>query len=194
MNKAEMRRRMTRILAAVEDGDLKERSRRVAERFARTDAWTTADTVLCFLSMPHELRTGALIGAARAGGKRVAVPRIEGEDIRFLIMPDSARGLPRDRWGIPVPSPDWPALALGRAGRVLVAAPGLAFDRQGNRIGRGKGYYDRFLAGAREETPGITAIGVCLSEQVVEAVPHGARDERLDGVVTESETIIPARS
>jgi 5-formyltetrahydrofolate cyclo-ligase len=194
MDKAQMRRHITNILAAIPDGELKEKSRRVAERLARTDAWAAADTMLCFLSMPHELRTGALIKAARAGGKRVAVPRIEGDDIRFLVMPDSARELPRDRWGIPVPSPDWPALALARATRALVAAPGLAFDRAGNRLGRGRGYYDRFLVRAREAAPGIIVIGVGLSEQLVDTVPHGERDQRLDGIVTDSETIFPARS
>jgi 5-formyltetrahydrofolate cyclo-ligase len=190
MDKAEMRRHMARVLGGIQDGDLQQRSRRVALRLARTDAWADADTVLCFLSMPHELRTDALIDGARAGGKRVAVPRIEGEDIRFVVMPDGTETLPRDRWGIPVPGADWPALALARTDRVLVTAPGLAFDREGNRLGRGKGYYDRFLSRARAEVPGLAVIGVCFSEQLVPEVPHGERDQRLDGVVTESETII----
>ena len=82
-------------------------------------------------------------------------------------------------------------LDLARAGRVLVAAPGLAFDREGNRLGRGKGYYDRFLARARAAAAGVSVIGVCLTEQLVTAVPHGERDQRLDGIVTENETIIP---
>ena len=185
-----MRRHMTKVLAGVADRDLQERSGRVADRFTGTAAWTGADTVLCFLSMPHELRTGTLIARARKSGKRVAVPRIEGDDIRFLVMPEQARGLERDRWGIPVPDADWPALVLARTDRVLVAAPGLAFDREGNRLGRGKGYYDRFLARARREAPGLTVIGVCLSEQLVPEVPHGESDQRLDGIVTENEAII----
>jgi len=190
MDKAEMRRHMARVLGAIEDGDLRERSRRVAVRLARTDAWTDADTVLCFLSMPHEISTEALIDGARAGGKRVAVPRIDGDDIRFVVMPDASKDLARDKWGIPVPGANWPALALARADRVLVTAPGLAFDREGNRLGRGKGYYDRFLSRARAEVPGMSVIGVCFSEQLVTEVPHGERDQMLDGVVTEIETII----
>jgi len=184
-----MRGQMKRVLDAIGEDDLRARSVAVAERFTRTGAWADADTVLCFLSMPHEIRTGSLIARARAAGKRVAVPRIEGDDIRFLLMPEEARGLSRDRWGIPVPDADWPPLLLAAAGRVLVAAPGLAFDRQGNRLGRGKGYYDRFLAGARQAAPDLTVIAVCFSEQVVPAVPHGAGDQPLDGIVTESETI-----
>jgi 5-formyltetrahydrofolate cyclo-ligase len=190
MDKAEMRARMKRMLAGLAEGDLRERSGRVAERFVLTAAWAAADTVLCFLSMAHEIRTGTLIERARTAGKRVAVPRIEGDDIRFLLMPGEARGLKRDRWGIPVPGPDWPVLDLASSHRMLVAAPGLAFDREGNRLGRGKGYYDRFLVRARGEAPAITTIAICLSEQLVPAVPHGESDQRLDGIVTEDETIM----
>jgi 5-formyltetrahydrofolate cyclo-ligase len=190
MDKAEMRTRMKRLLAGLAEEDLRDRSRRAAERFAATEAWSAADTVLCFLSMPHEIRTGTLIASARAAGKRVAVPRIEGDDIRFLVMPDDPRRLERDRWGIPVPGSDWPVLDLASSHRMLVAAPGLAFDRKGNRLGRGKGYYDRFLVRARREASAITTIAVCFSEQVVPAVPHGESDQRLDGIVTEIETIM----
>ena len=185
-----MRTQMKLLLAGLAEEDLRDRSRRVAERFAATEAWAAADTVLCFLSMPHEIRTGTLIAGARAAGKQVAVPRIVGDDIRFLVMPDQARGLERDRWGIPVPGSDWPVLDLASSHRMLVAAPGLAFDREGNRLGRGKGYYDRFLLRARAENPRITTIAVCLSEQLVPAVPHEESDQPLDGIVTENETIM----
>jgi len=187
-----MRAAMKRRLGGIDPGDLRERSAAIARRLALTEAWARADTVLCFLSMPHELDTVAVIREARAGGRAVAVPRIERNDIRFVVMPPDAGELPRDAWGIPEPDPAWLPLDLGRAAHILVAAPGLAFDRQGNRLGRGKGYYDRFLVGARRAARGITALGVCLSEQLVEAVPHGERDQRLDGIVTENETILVA--
>jgi len=192
MNKLELRAVMKRLLAGIDAVDFAERSSAVARRLALTGAWGRADTVLCFLSMPHELDTAGVILAARARGKAVAVPRIEQEDIRFVIMPPDAGGLRRDAWGIPEPDPAWMPLDLARAGYLLVAAPGLAFDRQGNRLGRGKGYYDRFLGGARRAAQSIIALGICLSEQLVDAVPHGERDQRLDGIVTEKETILIA--
>ena len=190
MNKAEMRAAMKRRLRGIDAADLAERSVRVARRLAMTEAWSRADTVLCFLSMPHEMDTAAVISGARARGKTVAVPGIEREDIRFVILPPDTGDLPRDAWGIPVPDPAWLPIDLTRAVSVLVAVPGLAFDRQGNRLGRGKGYYDRFLAGARRTAKIMTALGVCLSEQLVDEVPHGDRDQRLDGAVTERETIL----
>jgi 5-formyltetrahydrofolate cyclo-ligase len=190
MNKRELRNTMKALLDDVAGADLAERSRRVARRLARTDAWKTADTVLGFLSMPHELDTAELLSAARAGGKRVAVPLIDGDDIRFLVVGSDPAALPRDKWGIPVPDPAWEEMDPTRAGRILVAAPGLAFDRNGNRLGRGKGYYDRFLARTRSVAESVTVIGICLSEQVVDAVPHEDHDQPLDGVVTEGETLL----
>jgi 5-formyltetrahydrofolate cyclo-ligase len=190
MNKAEMRRDMRRLLDAMESSDLIDRSAKVSRRLAETGAWMWMDIFLSFLSMPREIATAGMIGAARAAGRPVAVPRIDGDDIRFLVMPADASPPPRDRWGIPIPDPAWPALEPARAGRILVAAPGLAFDRTGNRLGRGKGYYDRFLTRARASGARCVVIGVCFAGQLVDEVPHAESDQPVDGVVTETETIL----
>ncbi len=193
MTKAELRARMAAILASIDAADMVRRSTLSARRFQDTPAWNEAEVVLCFLSMPREIDTAALIEAARKDGRRVAVPRIEGEVIRFVFLPDDAPELPRDRLNIPVPGPHWEPFLPLRGTRALAAVPGLAFDREGNRLGRGKGFYDRFLGEARAALgDGITAIGFCLSEQLVEEVPHTDRDQPLDGVVTERETLLMA--
>jgi 5-formyltetrahydrofolate cyclo-ligase len=190
MTKAELRGRMEDLLRHMDPGDLAERSTRAARRFQQTQAWREARIILCFLSMPHELDTAALIAGARESGRRVAVPRIEGDVIRFVFLPGGETDLPRDGWGIPVPGPDWEPFPLRRGTRTLAAVPGLAFDRRGNRLGRGKGFYDRFLREARGALDGeITAVGICISEQLVDEVPHNERDQRLDGVVSEQESI-----
>jgi 5-formyltetrahydrofolate cyclo-ligase len=206
MNKAEMRKTMTAYLGGLGPAEIEAWSTRIAEYLTATAEWRAADTVLCFLSMPHEIDTTPLIAAARAWKKTVAVPLMEAGEIRFVVLPPGAGGnrrelaslrrelaslrrelasLARDRWGIPVPDPAWPAIDLARAARPLVAAPGLAFDRLGNRLGRGKGYYDRFLRRARAGARGLIVLGICFSGQVLEEVPHGADDQRVDGVVTE---------
>jgi 5-formyltetrahydrofolate cyclo-ligase len=190
MNKPELRTAMKAVLKGIGVKELSERSARMTARLAATPAWERADLVLSFLSMPHEVDTAEMIATARAQGKAVAVPRIEGDDIRFVLLPADARALPRDAWGIPVPDPRWEGLDLSRWVHPLMAAPGLAFDRRGNRLGRGKGYYDRFLASARKLAPAIVLIGVCLSEQLVEAVPHTGEDQPLNGIVTDTETVL----
>ncbi len=191
MTKAELRGRMQAVLGRIDGSDLLQRSGEAARRFQEVPAWQEAPVILCFLSMPHELDTAALIKGARASGRRVAVPRIEEDVIRFVFLPEDAGELPRDHWGIPVPGPHWEPFMPFRGMRALAAVPGLAFDRRANRLGRGRGFYDRFLMEARTALgDGITAIGLCLSEQLVDEVPHTERDERLDGVVTERESIV----
>jgi 5-formyltetrahydrofolate cyclo-ligase len=190
MNKAEMRRAMQRVLDTMSGDELADRSARVSRRLEETGAWAWMDVLLSFLSMPREIATGAMIAAARAAARPVAVPRIESGDIRFLVMPADAPPPPRDRWGIPIPSASWPPLDPARAGRILVAAPGLAFDRRGNRLGRGKGYYDRFLSRARASGARVLVIGVCFEDQLVDEVPHTDQDQRMDGVVTERQTLM----
>jgi 5-formyltetrahydrofolate cyclo-ligase len=190
MNKPAMRTAMKTVLRGISAGALPERSAATADRLSATPAWKNADCVLTFLSMPREIETSAIIRAARAAGKTVAVPRIEDGDIRFLLMPPDARDLPRDAWGIPVPDPGWQQFDLFRWAHPLVTAPGLAFDRRGNRLGRGKGYYDRFLSAARRQAPAILALGVGFSEQLVDSVPHTGDDQPVDGIVTDTETVI----
>ncbi len=190
MNKTQMRRAMQETLRRVTPTEMEQRSRAVAERLRQTRAWAEMDILFCFLSMPGEIGTGRLIRLAREAGKPVAVPRIEDGEIRFLDMPAGVPTPPRDRWGIPVPDPAWRPVDPARAGKVLVSAPGLAFDRSGNRLGRGKGYYDRFLARARAARAGLVVIGICFAEQLVQEVPHTETDQRLDGVVTEAETLL----
>jgi len=185
-----MRREMKALLEGMDRADLRDRSGRAAERFRQTGAWMWMDVLFCFLSMPGELATYSLIRAARAGGKPVAVPRIEDGEIRFVTLPPGVPTPPRDRWGIPVPDPGWPGVEPARAGRILVCTPGLAFDRQGNRLGRGKGYYDRFLSRARVAGAHLLAIGIGFAAQVVGEVPHGGTDQLLDGLVTDGETIL----
>ena len=190
MDKAEMRRAMQRFLDGMDGGEIADRSAKVCRRLGETGAWMWMDVLLSFLSMPREIATSVMIDAARAAGTAVAVPRIDGADIRFVTMPADAPTPPRDRWGIPVPDPSWPVLEPASARKLLVAAPGLAFDRAGNRLGRGKGYYDRFLARTRASGVRCVVIGTCFADQLVDEVPHSESDQRVDGVVTETETIL----
>ena len=191
---------MQKVLAGIEPEDLARRSAAAAARLAGTPAWQRAGLVLCFLSMPHEMDTSTIIAAAQAAGKEVAVPLIEGTRISFRLLSRDPRQLPRDRWGIPVPDPSWPTPLLSAGAEALVVTPGLAFDRHGNRLGRGGGYYDGFLRAARAgggdssagSTAAVYAAGICLSIQVVLDVPHGPGDEPVQAVVTDEELILPS--
>ena len=195
-DKKALRQRMKALLSGMAPTDAAQRSLRAAGHFRALPGYAMADIVLAFLSMPGEIGTGALVEAAMAYGKTVAVPRMErspdeGDRIVFVPLPRDFRSWPLDRFGIPEPPANVPALAPGMLGasRAIVATPGLAFDRRGGRLGRGKGYYDRFLARARldaaREGGSLVACGLCFALQLVDEVPTGEGDQRVDMVVTE---------
>lgn len=209
MTKLQARRRVKAALALIPATELARRGGLAVARLLRARWWGWSDVVLTYLSMPGEIDTSPVVAAALSEGKQVAVPAMEGPDLSFRLVTSPVEGLPRDRYGIPLPDPSWPrwtaeaerpgppALSPGtpqpaeaRPLRVLVVTPGLAFDRSLARLGRGKGYYDRFLALLRD-SPGveIAAVAIALQEQLLEEVPHDERDVPLDGIVTDQETI-----
>jgi 5-formyltetrahydrofolate cyclo-ligase len=197
--KAEARKRIRALLRSLDTERARVLSSGATSVFRSLPEYAEADIVLAFLSMPGEIQTDLLVGACLEEGRRVAVPRIEGEDIAFVDVDDAYRHWPRDAMGIPEPPARKPSLSLEDLGglRVLVAAPGLAFDRRGNRLGRGKGYYDRFLGAARAATVRgggrLTVCGFCFSLQLTESLPVDERDVPVDAVATEAGLARPLR-
>lgn len=166
-------------------------SARAATAAQSVQGWRPSQLVLAFLSMPTEIDTGPVIEAALANGKRVAVPRIQDGEIAFVELPPGWRDWPRDRWNIPAPPASLVALSFEDIATVptLALVPGLAFDRAGGRLGRGKGYYDRFLAGAAAArgrqgcaAGSFSAVAYGYESQLVELVPMDERDTPLDGL------------
>jgi 5-formyltetrahydrofolate cyclo-ligase len=195
-DKMEARKRAKALLNAMEPGESEERSLRATDNFRTLREYAEADIVLAFLSMGGEIRTERLIDLAQAEGKVVAVPRMEyspeaGNFLVFIPLPRDYRSWPRDRYGIPEPPANLKALPEEElySAKMIVATPGLAFDRKGGRLGRGKGYYDRFLSGARIGAArfggSVFACGFCYAAQVFDDVPRGEGDMAVDLVVTE---------
>ncbi|MBU1080574.1 MAG: 5-formyltetrahydrofolate cyclo-ligase [Spirochaetes bacterium] len=189
--KAAMRKRAKAALAGVAPGDRAAAASAAAASAAATAAYGEARLVLAFLSMPSEIDTRPAIESALASGKRVAVPRISGDEIAFVELVPGWRDWPRDRWDIPEPPATAPGLSPEAIASTptLALVPGLAFDRLGGRLGRGKGYYDRFLsrlaaarAGLGPTASPFAAIGYGYESQLVDAVPTDARDRPLDGL------------
>lgn len=161
-------------------------------------SWQDAELILAFLSMPIEINTMPVIEASLNAGKRVACPRIKGDDIEFVELDPQWKSWSRDSWGIPVPPDKDPAMSFydiaGLACLVLV--PGLGFDLHGSRIGWGKGYYDRFLAGLEKtrkdnslQSEHFVKLGVGYSEQLLKKVPVDGQDWPLDGLALSSALI-----
>jgi 5-formyltetrahydrofolate cyclo-ligase len=189
--KMRLRKEIRCLLDGREESEVITRSRLVQERLFATEWWRRARWVFVYIAMSVEVDTTPIVTRAYREGRQVAIPRIEGEEITFYRYEGRTRGLVPNQFGILEPDPRWlPVEPWELAeGPLLILAPGLAFDRSLRRIGRGKGYYDRFLARARSGPQECLVVGLTLAEQVVEEVPAGPLDQPLDGLVTDRELI-----
>lgn len=151
----------------------------VFEKIEVLPEFKAADSILMYWSTPDELPTQAII-ANWCTQKQLFLPSIDGE--RMVLKHYSPEGkLIQKSLGI------WePDLAKSYDGKIdLVIVPGIAFDREKNRLGRGKGYYDRFF---KKFKP--VKIGVGFDFQLLDSIPVAKHDIKMDKIITPSETIL----
>lgn len=158
MNKQELRRTIRERKRAMTEEEIVERSNALAEKFYHTPAYQAASTIYGYLPYNQEVRTVPMLQRALDEGKRVAVPKVYGDEMRFIYMEDLTQ-VAKGYAGIPEPIADAPVADDKRA---LVLMPGLAFDPQGHRIGYGGGFYDRFLA----QEPHHPTLALCYEFQM----------------------------
>jgi 5-formyltetrahydrofolate cyclo-ligase len=191
VRKQEVRREIRRNLAALSGPRLTRKSRSIARRLFTTSWWQESDWVFAYIAMAAEVETQPIIVQAYRERKQVAIPRMEGQVLAFYRYEGRTRELLPNQFGIYEPDPLWllvdPPRLQGQ--RLLVLVPGLGFDRERRRLGRGKGYYDRLLAGVRRAGVAVAAVGLAFSEQLVEQIPVSDHDQPLDGVITDEEII-----
>jgi 5-formyltetrahydrofolate cyclo-ligase len=142
------------------------------------------DPLMVYVSKPLEVNTKDLIGHLIAQGKTVVVPIIERDTktlhLSYLEYPDV---LQESTFHVPEPlGHELPALASDVKAVII---PMLAFDKKGNRLGYGAGYYDRFLS----SHPHLTRIGIAFACQEVEEIPADATDTSMDIIVTDTSII-----
>ena len=137
--------------------------------------------VALFWPLPGEVDLRPLADSLRQSGVPVALPAVVGPRELAWRRFEGAERLAEARWGLREPGPDADPVAPDAL--AVVAVPGLAFGRDGSRLGYGGGFYDAALA----ETTALR-VGVALSWALVDAVPTEPHDARLDAVVTEAET------
>ncbi|MDQ7793941.1 MAG: 5-formyltetrahydrofolate cyclo-ligase [bacterium] len=161
----------------------------VRSRVARLDAYRRAGCVLAYASFRNEVDTQGIIAMVLDGGRTLALPRVEGAGRLSLRRVEDPEDLVPGTYGIPEPRPAAPLLPPEAVDLVLV--PGIAFDRRGNRLGWGGGYYDRLLAELRSAPilaargfPALAA-GLAYHFQLVDCVPADPGDRRVDLVVTD---------
>ena len=178
VSKEELRSSMKAVRKRIENRE--ERSGRIADLLLNSELYKQSDTIAMYRSMGSEVDTSRMLQAAAEDGKIVVLPRVEGDS---LVMYRYAPGdtLEVSSFGVKEPIADESRKAVPEK-ISLVIVPGLCFDKDKNRLGYGKGYYDRFLSGCPAKR-----IGVCFEEQLLEkgAVPANENDIKMDHIITE---------
>jgi 5-formyltetrahydrofolate cyclo-ligase len=181
MTKAELRRAL-RALPAAPAEEVAGRSASLCAQVIRLPAWTSAQVVGLYAAHAHEPSL-ATLWAAR--GERIfCFPRVLGEGaayerLAFFRVADPTE-LELSRWGLLEPPAD-PVREISPAAIDLVVIPGMAFTIGGDRLGRGRGHYDRFLA---HLSPRAVTVGVCFAERLLSAIPTESHDFRLHTVLS----------
>lgn len=161
------------------------RSLLVLEHALQLPEFGAAGTVLIYVSARSEVRTRETIAELLADRKSIVVPWCRDDEHLDLFHLHSLQDLVPGRFGILEPRADLradPHRVIAPTRLDLLLLPGAAFDRRGGRIGYGRGYFDRLLAQTR---PDALKAGLAFDCQLVDEVPMGPHDVRLDVVVTE---------
>ena len=166
MNKQELRASIRAQKRAMTEEEIVSRSEKLAALFLASDAYRNAKTIYGYLPYNQEVRTVSMLEQALKDGKRVAVPKCYGDEMKFIFMDDLSK-VEKGYANIPEPIADDPVADDETA---LVLMPGLAFAPQGHRIGYGGGFYDKFLAAE----PGHPTLALCYAFQML---PHLETEE-----------------
>ncbi len=155
-------------------------SEAIRRKVYRLAVFRRADAVCCYVSLPYEVETRQLIAQMLATGKRVVVPRVRAKGLELRELRDPDAELRPGAFGVPEPDPR-ACRRVDPSALDLVLVPGVAFDRRGNRLGHGGGYFDRLLARLPRATP---TVGLCFEFQLLDRVPTDLHDHAVQTVVS----------
>ena len=175
MDKTQLRKQIREKKRAMTPEEIEQASARLAGLFLASDQYRQAKTIYGYLPYNQEVRTVPMLQKALNDGKRVAVPKVYGDEMKFIYLDDLAK-VSDGYAGIPEPIADEPVADDPTA---LVLMPGLAFDPEGHRIGYGGGFYDRFLAAE----PNHPTLALCYAFQVLPKLETEAFDIPVDRVL-----------
>ena len=175
MDKKELRRTIRERKRAMTEEEIVSRSEKLGQLFAQSEAYKAAKTIYGYLPYNQEVRTVPMLEQALKDGKRVAVPKVYGDEMKFLYLDDLTQ-VEKGYAGIPEPIADDP---LADDDTALVLMPGLAFDPAGHRIGYGGGFYDKFLAAE----PNHPTLALCYEFQMLPELHTEEHDIPVDTVL-----------
>jgi len=177
-----LRKKITEILKQVSQEELKRRSKNVCDKIISLPIYKKAKTILGYYPLKKEVDIKRLLLQALGNGKIVGLPVVNRQsgNLEFYRI-KGFEGLCLGPWGIKQPDVS-KAEHINLSKAELILVPGLAFDRQGWRLGRGKGYYDRLLKRLKKPT---VKLGVCFDFQIQDSLPkEPQKDELVDIIIS----------
>ena len=186
MTKQEIRKEI-KVLCSQNSGLLAQKSTEICKKILDSPQYTTATTIFAYMALPDEVDLTPVIMDALQNGKSVAVPKIISQTdniIKFFYL-DKTKNLTDQTatgtYNILEPDESLPATP-DPTQNTLILVPGRAFTKEGDRLGRGKGYYDRFLGDglSRCARNDVVLAGVCFDFQIKKSLPVDDRDIKMD--------------
>lgn len=184
--KQEIRKRMLDLRRSLSAKEVSEKSERIADRILATASYMNAACIYAYVSTQNEVNLKKIIESALLAGKRVAVPRVCGKAMDFYYI-ESCAGLVKGSFGIYEPEDN---AVKAEEKDALVLIPGVAYARDGSRIGYGGGYYDRYLA----QNNGHHIIAPAYDFQIITHISTEEHDIRADEIICESDCIISGKN
>ncbi|XP_041662839.1 5,10-methenyltetrahydrofolate synthetase (5-formyltetrahydrofolate cyclo-ligase) [Cheilinus undulatus] len=192
--KQALRREIRRRVSALSEEEKRRQSAVLSLKLFKHPKYVSSQRIAVFLSMHDEVHTEEIIRAVFKEGKSCFIPRYESSsshmDMLQLRSLEDMRALPLTSWNIRQPADDDHSReeALSAGGLDLILMPGLGFDRSGNRLGRGKGFYDTYLERCIRHPRGKPyTIALAFKEQLCEEIPVDANDVLIDEVLYEED-------
>ena len=191
--KQSIRQRIIAVRQQMAESERARLSHAIAVRIASMDAYRTANTVLAYMNFSAEFAAEIFVRQALRDGKRVLLPKVNrsNNELDIYHVTDLLRDLAPGMWGISEP-------LVERCARVdvleevdFILLPGVAFGRDGVRLGYGGGFYDKLLSHLTHH-PALVAGAYAM--QIAEGIPQEANDRKVEWLVTENETIYCAAS
>ena len=207
--KQELRKQLRSTMKNLTAEDIDAQSSLVWKRVFELPVYRSAKTVGLFLSMPMgEINTDLIIQHCVQNGKDIYVPEVgknfelcDMELRKVILNPTESitgtnddmfhKSWPTNKWKIPEPPTDMPYITARPGDIDVLIVPGLGFDRARNRLGQGKGYYDRFIEKMTSNGKSLPLVAVALTPQLVEDtwIPVAQYDQQMDMVVLPDEVL-----
>ena len=179
--KKELRTKAIAARDTLSPGKRTAKSREIEERLFSLSEFKSARVILFFASFRSEVDTGPMIRRALAFGKRVVLPKVKGAELVLHEISDLDKDVSPGAWGIPEPHEPRPVMLEELD---LIIVPGAAYDKQGNRVGYGAGFYDKLLSAFKKMT-----VALAFELQIMPNVPTEMHDIPIKKIVTERRVI-----